>query len=163
MGYTKVLAALDGSPQTEIIFEKALEIAKNQGASLMLFHCLPFEHPDMVYTDLYGQNLANFSRMMQEHLEQETEKTRQWMQAYCDRALQAEVPTEWDWKLGEIGQWICKLAETWDADLIVLGRRGRQGIAEMILGSVSNYVLHHAPCSVLVVQGIPYPEDSSNL
>ncbi len=38
------------------------------------------------------------------------------------------------------------------ADLIVLGRRGRTGLAEALLGSVSNYVLHHAPCSVLVVQ-----------
>jgi nucleotide-binding universal stress UspA family protein len=153
MGYQKILVALDESPQTEAIFEKALEIAKNDGATLMLFRGLPFEHPEMSYSDLYGQNLANFSVAMQDHLQKETEKTRQWIQSYCDRANHAGVPTEWDWKLGEVGAWICKLAETWDADLVILGRRGRQGLAEMILGSVSNYVLHRAPCSVLVVQG----------
>ncbi|NEO65320.1 MAG: universal stress protein, partial [Moorea sp. SIO4G2] len=41
--------------------------------------------------------------------------------------------------------------------LIVLGRRGLGGLKEMVLGSVSNYVVHHAPCSVLVVQGVATP------
>ena len=36
---------------------------------------------------------------------------------------------------------------------MVIGRRGHKNISEMFLGSVSNYVMHHAPCSVLVVQG----------
>lgn len=47
---------------------------------------------------------------------------------------------------------ICELARNWNADLIILGRRGRTGLSELLLGSVSNYVLHHAPCSVLTVQ-----------
>jgi hypothetical protein len=34
-----------------------------------------------------------------------------------------------------------------------MGRRGRTGISELLLGSVSNYVTHHATCSVLIVQG----------
>jgi glycosyltransferase involved in cell wall biosynthesis len=42
----------------------------------------------------------------------------------------------------------------WDADLVVMGRRGLSGIKEMFLGSVSNYIIHHVPCSVLIVQGI---------
>jgi len=46
---------------------------------------------------------------------------------------------------------ICELAIDWNADLIMMGRRGRSGIAEFFLGSVSNYVLHHAPCSVQIV------------
>jgi nucleotide-binding universal stress UspA family protein len=44
-------------------------------------------------------------------------------------------------------------AQIWHADLIVMGRRGVSGMHELFLGSVSNYVTHHAPCSVLVVQG----------
>ena len=35
----------------------------------------------------------------------------------------------------------------------MVGSHGRTGIRELLLGSVSNYVLHHALCSVLVVQG----------
>jgi nucleotide-binding universal stress UspA family protein len=38
-----------------------------------------------------------------------------------------------------------------DAELIVVGRRGRGAVSSIVLGSVSSYVLHHATCPVLVV------------
>jgi nucleotide-binding universal stress UspA family protein len=44
------------------------------------------------------------------------------------------------------------MAKSWQADLIVLGRRGLKGISEIFLGSVSNYIVHQALCSVLIVQ-----------
>jgi nucleotide-binding universal stress UspA family protein len=59
-----------------------------------------------------------------------------------------------DCQLGEAGSLICKAAQNWGTDLIVIGRRGHRWLSEILLGSVSNYVVHHALCSVLVVQGI---------
>ncbi len=55
---------------------------------------------------------------------------------------------------GMPGSSICELAQNWGAHLIVLGRWERQGMTEVMMGSVSNYVIHHEPCSGLVVQGI---------
>ena len=46
---------------------------------------------------------------------------------------------------------IVELAEDWGADLIVVGSHGRGFIGRMI-GSVSDSVVHHAPCSVLVIR-----------
>lgn len=40
------------------------------------------------------------------------------------------------------------------ADLIVVGNRGMSGAKRFILGSVSNKVSHHAPCSVLIVHTV---------
>jgi nucleotide-binding universal stress UspA family protein len=54
--------------------------------------------------------------------------------------------------VGDPGQVICEVAKSWDADLILMGRNRKSGISELFLGSSSNYVLHHAVCSVLVVQ-----------
>jgi nucleotide-binding universal stress UspA family protein len=59
--------------------------------------------------------------------------------------------------VGEPGRWIRDMANNWGADLVVLGRRGLKGLAEVFLGSVSSYVIHRVNCSVLIVQ---HPQDS---
>lgn len=52
---------------------------------------------------------------------------------------------------GDPSALIAESAINWDADLIVLGTRGRSKIRSLILGSVAQAVLHHAHCPVLVV------------
>lgn len=155
MRYRKILVALDYSPQAEGVLEQALELAKKEEAALMLLHCLPLESQGILsYSDVYGRELINYSREMQAQLRQERQEAREWL-AKCGEMVTAQgIPTEWDLKSGDAGNAIVELAKAWDADLIVLGRRGRRGLAEIVLGSVSNYVVHHALCSVLVVQGI---------
>lgn len=57
--------------------------------------------------------------------------------------------------LSEVGQpvdSITQVAESVRADLIVLGSRGLGGFTRLLLGSVSDGVLHHAPCAVLIVR-----------
>ncbi len=155
MKYRKILVALDCSPQSDIVFEQALEIAKKEEAALMLFHCLPFETQGVgSYADMFGRELINFSAEMQKLLDEESKQARQDIADYCQKATEQGVSTEWDVKIGDAASRIRDLAIAWDADLVVVGRRGHRGLAEIVLGSVSSYVVHQAPCSVLVVQGI---------
>ena len=155
MRYTKILVTIDRSPQAGVVFEQALELAKTEDASLMLFHCLPSDlQGSSLYADVYGVGLVNYSHEMQEQLRKEKEDARDLLARYCEISTAQGVPTEWDVKVGDAGKSLAELADSWDADLIVLGRRGHRGLTEIVLGSVSNYIVHHAPCSVLIVQGI---------
>jgi nucleotide-binding universal stress UspA family protein len=50
---------------------------------------------------------------------------------------------------------IIEVAKKWSADLIVMGSHGRGKIQGILLGSVSQEVLHQAPCPVLVLRAQP--------
>jgi nucleotide-binding universal stress UspA family protein len=153
----KILVALDRSSQALMVFEQALDIAQKQGSELILFHSihsqLEGEAIQSVGTiadvDMYG----TLHKLYRDRLQKEIDRVQSWFQEYAEKARARMIPVEFTHGIGEPGKKICNLAKSWGADLIVIGRRGYKGISEVLLGSVSNYVLHHAPCSVLVVQG----------
>jgi nucleotide-binding universal stress UspA family protein len=53
---------------------------------------------------------------------------------------------------GDPGTEIIQEAESWPADLIVIGSHGHQGLKRLLLGSVAHYVTNHATCSVEIVR-----------
>lgn len=154
MTYKKILVPVDRSPLSDTVFEEALAMAKANQGKLMLLHCIPLEQRITPYGNLYGEELLNISSLLREQLEKEKEETIQWLSVYQQKASEQGIEAEWDYKTGEAGYWIREMAKTWDADLVVMGRRGLSGVKEMFLGSVSNYIIHHVPCSILIVQGI---------
>jgi nucleotide-binding universal stress UspA family protein len=57
-----------------------------------------------------------------------------------------------DARVGDIAEGLMSVAETWQADLIVVGSHGKTGLAKLFLGSVSQALVTSAPCPVLVVK-----------
>jgi nucleotide-binding universal stress UspA family protein len=153
MAYTRVLAAIDRSPLGQQVFDQALAIAKQDQAALLLFNVLPIEPEMSPYVPLFQDDIGGFSSLAQQNLQQESEAIRLWLEELAQKAIAAGVTPEWDIKVGEPGRWIRDVAKSWNADLIVIGRRGLKGIAEAFLGSVSNYIVHHVHRSVLIIQG----------
>ena len=157
--FHKILAALDNSEISQPVFKEALSLAKVTDARLHLLHVMvPFAEgypdpvypmADSIYSISYSETLSSYMQMWQS-----IEKSGlEFLQNYTAVATQAGVNTEFSQHLGNPSRVICDTAQTWDADLIVLGRRGHSKVDELILGSVSNYVFHHAACSVLTVHG----------
>ena len=68
------------------------------------------------------------------------------------RIRDAGFEAEQDVRLGPARSTIVDVAAKWRADLIVMGSHGRQGLKRILLGSVSEHVARHAPCSVEIVR-----------
>jgi nucleotide-binding universal stress UspA family protein len=64
---------------------------------------------------------------------------------------------------GVPGECILKTAIELDADLVVVGTRGRRGMSKMVFGSVAEQVLHHAQCPVLVARPKEHPRASERV
>lgn len=165
MGFHKILVAIDDSELCKSVFAQALELAGANGASLMLLNCLRVEMiaEPIVSTslDIVNAQMLNTDYQVQQiQMERQKQEMQAVLQHYCQTATSFGVPTEFDFTIGEAGQSLCETAESWGADLIVMGRRGRKGLTEALLGSASNYVLHNAPCSVLVIQYVQTQEPS---
>lgn len=139
MSFERILVAIDGSPISAKVFEQAIELARKDAGQLLIFHGVELSSPSHV-------------TMSSVVLERQTEQAKALLQSYADEAKKQGIAVAFNHYTGDPGINICDLARSWQADLIVLGRRGLKGFAELIAGSVSNYVVHHAPCSVLVVQ-----------
>lgn len=67
-------------------------------------------------------------------------------------AKEAGVPVDSRVELGNPADRLCELAEQLSVDLLVIGARGLTAGTRWLMGSVSDRVVHHAPCPVLVVR-----------
>lgn len=55
-------------------------------------------------------------------------------------------------ELGDVASTICRVAEELSVDVVIVASHGRTGLKRLFLGSVSEHVVRHAPCPVLVVR-----------
>jgi nucleotide-binding universal stress UspA family protein len=137
--FNKILVALDHADKSQFVLDEAKYLAICTRAQVLL---------------LYVLNPTEERMKQAAHLPQASEQEEMAvLRLLAQPLVDAGISTESKQVEGDPGRVICQMAEDWQADVIIMGRRGRSGMRELLLGSVSNYVLHHAPCSVLTVQG----------
>lgn len=137
MNCNKILVAMDRSSQANSLFTYAINLAKQNSAAIHFFHCLELQ---------YTSSAIKINREMTE--------AKQLLADYQNIAKQEEIEVDCSCQVGDIGKTICHSARELQADLILLGRRRYKGLLGAIAGGISNYVVNHAPCSVLVVQDV---------
>ncbi|UFP96486.1 universal stress protein [Gloeobacter morelensis] len=148
----KFLVAIDGSETGLSALAKALELAKPTGASLLLLtvaeQANPTFWPGMLPTGepLYqGPPLAELEQIARSVGEAALEKGAKLCEA-------AGVDYRTRLEFGHARDTICEVAEQEKPDILVIGSRGLGSVQRLMLGSVSDHVIHHAHCPVLVVR-----------
>ncbi len=69
-----------------------------------------------------------------------------------DRGFKAD----WVVQEGTAGRAIVEAAKSWGAELIVVGSHGRTGVKRFLMGSVAQWVMDHAPCSVEIARPLAH-------
>jgi nucleotide-binding universal stress UspA family protein len=147
--FTKILVAIDNSALGEQVFREALLMTKATNGRLLLLHVLSDE--EIGYPDIH--NLSDHLSQWQEYKKLGIDLLQSRQQSAIETGVSAEIAQT----TGVSGKTICEIATAWSADVIIVGHRGLSGIREWVQGSVSNYLVHHAPCSVLTIAGQEEP------
>ena len=157
--YQRILVALgDEETVNEALVAEAAAIARGSHGVLNLLHVLfppGAGFPDAMYMTADGMHSTVSTEAFQLYLtEWQTwqENSQKTLDQQANQLIADGLVAEWTQAIGAPAKQICKVAETWEADLILMGRHNRTGVAEFFVGSVSNHVVHHAKCSVIVVQ-----------
>jgi universal stress protein A len=140
-----ILVPCDFSEHTEYTFQWALGLAESQGAKIVLLHAVPV-FSRVAFPD--ALTLIDIPKMEAELVADADKRLKDFVAAKGN----ASVPTETRAVVGDPFWEICQAAELEHVDLIVMGSHGRTGLAHVLLGSVAERVVRHAPCPVLVVR-----------
>lgn len=140
--YQKILVAVDGSKASEKAFNKAIEIVKEDEATLVVAHVI--DSRTFATAEAYDKSLSQRAEKYANNLIDE----------YVENAKEAGIEkVESVIKYGSPKVIITKeIAPEQDADLIVVGATGLNAVERFLIGSVSESVARYAKCDVLIVR-----------
>ena len=137
--FSRILVAIDGSESAKKAFEESIYLAQKCNSGLDLVH--------VVQCELGGDSASTF-----ELIDELKAKAKKMLDEYKIQAAENKVQIEIMVTQGDPAQVIIDLAKTKRHDLIIMGTRGRSTFQELLIGSVSQKVMHHAICPVMVVR-----------
>ncbi|MHA6252011.1 universal stress protein [Oceanobacillus sp. CAU 1775] len=142
MEYKNILIAVDGSEAAEKAFNKAIEIAKRNGARLIVAHVI--DSRTFATAEAYDRTLSERAEQYaKELLDGYIENARNEGLTDLVRCIEygspkVKVPRD--------------IAEDFNADLIICGATGMNAVERFLIGSVSESITRHAKCDVLVTR-----------
>ncbi len=164
----KILLAYDGSNSSKAALDEAIKIAKGFGGKIIIAHAVdpsleiyypgftPLGDP-LIDWQLMGEKAGEegdlvWPKNLEEYRKQVDDKAQKVIDPALEKCRGEGVEAEARIEYGTARKVICDLAEKEGVDLLVVGSRGLSPIKRLFLGSVSSYLVHHAPTNVLVVR-----------
>ena len=149
---TRILLATDGSEEAELATLRALDIAERTDSELHVVHVGVVPR----FLESYPGTLG-YERRIYKQIEEES---RQRLRELSWRVKVAGGTVAGSHlRMGKVDLEIVALAKELGADLIVMGCRGHRGVRRVIEGSISDAVIRHTPCPVLVVRSHESAQD----
>lgn len=138
----RILLATDLSPASEGATREAIDLARDLGANLLIVSVI-----DPAVRGVPGGRV--------ERMDQRRRAREDAAQELVIRGRQAGVPVSFLVWEGEPGPSIVDAATSEQVDMVIVGSHGRGSMGRLLIGSVSEHVVRHAPCPVLVVRARP--------
>ncbi|KKB33290.1 universal stress protein [Bacillus thermotolerans] len=140
--YQNILVAVDGSEEAEQALERAIHIAADNHARLVIAHVI--DNRNLVQLAQYDSSITERAKAYGQEL----------LDGYIETAKQSGVDNvttalEFGSPRAEISK---TLAKRFEADLIVVGATGLNAVERLLIGSVSEAIIRQAACDVLVVR-----------
>jgi nucleotide-binding universal stress UspA family protein len=142
----RVVVGIDGSAGSAAALRWAARLARAAGAEVIAVHVVEPDSYDVRPIGLPRTilNEAGWRDAVREELQMT------WCRPLAEAGVRHRVLIE----EGHAGPCLAEVAQDERADLVVTGRRGLSGLAELVQGSVSAYLTHHAPCPVAAVPAL---------
>lgn len=137
-----VVVGIDGSPNSEQALAAAFEEASLREAPLIALHAWS----DVTYDDFYGASRlpSPWEAIRDEEERLLAQRLAGWQEKYPTVEIRRELLRDRPRH--------ALLAQSEQAQLLIVGSRGRGGFTGMLLGSTSQALIQHAQCPVLVVR-----------
>ena len=140
--YNKILAALDDGDTRLAVARRALSIAHDNNAEIVLAHVI--NNSTLELAGLNGEEIAErCGQSIEESLGRQLARARK---DECIPSVEVRV------KPGRIEEVLGELAKEVSPDLVICGVRGLSNVKYAFVGSVSTYLVRHMECDVLVVR-----------
>ena len=142
--YRNILVAIDGSMEADWAFKKGIEIAKRNGARMILVHVIDTRSFAIieVYDTVIGDRAEKQAKdMLEKYQQQAVESGLSNVQYEIEYGSpKIRIPRD--------------IAKKHHVDLILCGATGMNVVERFFIGSVSEHITRYAPCDVLVVRTI---------
>jgi nucleotide-binding universal stress UspA family protein len=147
-GINRIVVGVDGSKHSEAAVKWAVWMARGMHSEVVaVFAIAPPVYFDAGFTAPVAP--PQFDEEWRAGMKEEFDE--QWCKSLRDSGVKYRTILE----DGRPASVIAKVADGVNADLIVVGRRGRGGVAELVLGSVSHELVLHSKRPILVISANP--------
>lgn len=136
----KILVAVDGSSYSEKVLSKAIELVKLLDGQIVFVYCHK-KYPKIVGYPYRDKIISSINDEAEKIISPFLERMKKENVPYIERLM--EEPA---------GTMIPTVAENEQCELIIMGSRGLSNLQGLIVGSVTQRVLHLAECPVFVIK-----------